>query len=221
MGKISTSLYWDSFTLAVRWNVMMVFYSYDSPIGNTNIWLHVKIDQEDTSEMRSAEGGNWVEAYKSPIKVKVSQSCLTLCHPMDCSLPGSSVHGILQARILEWVAFPISRGSSRPKDRTQVFCVTGRFFTMRATKEADVIPNNKKSHWEKDPMSLFAESWKGGTCTGKEKLNIAFLINQRGRLKSVSVSHVKGGKGRWRMVAWLCRHHLGVMWWKQVMLQTF
>ena len=46
----------------------------------------------------------------------VAQSCLTLCDPMDCSLPGSSVHGILQARTLEWVAFSFSRGSSRPKD---------------------------------------------------------------------------------------------------------
>ena len=45
-------------------------------------------------------------------KVKVSLSCLTLCDPMDCSLPGSSVHGILQARMLEWVAIPFSRGSS-------------------------------------------------------------------------------------------------------------
>ena len=48
-------------------------------------------------------------------KVKVAQSCPTLCHPMDCI-----VHGILQARILEWVAFPFSRGSSQPRDRTQV-----------------------------------------------------------------------------------------------------
>ena len=45
-----------------------------------------------------------------------AQSCLTLCDSMDCSLPGSSVHGILQARILEWVAMPFSRGSSQPKD---------------------------------------------------------------------------------------------------------
>ena len=46
----------------------------------------------------------------------VAQSCLTLCDPMDCSLPGSSVQGILQARTLEWVALPSSRGSSRPRD---------------------------------------------------------------------------------------------------------
>ena len=60
------------------------------------------------------------------------QSCLTLCNPMDCSLPASSVHGILQARILEWVAMPSSRGSSWPRDQTHVSCVSciaGRFFT--------------------------------------------------------------------------------------------
>ena len=49
------------------------------------------------------------------VKVLVTQSCLTLCDPMDCSPPGSSVHGILQGRVLEWVAFPFSRGSSQPR----------------------------------------------------------------------------------------------------------
>ena len=49
------------------------------------------------------------------VKMKASQSCLTLCDLMDCSLPGSFVYGILQARILEWVAFPFSKGSSKPK----------------------------------------------------------------------------------------------------------
>ena len=55
------------------------------------------------------------------VYVGSSQSCLTLCDPKDCSLPGSSVHGILQARILEWVAIPFSRGSSQPRDQTWVF----------------------------------------------------------------------------------------------------
>ena len=68
------------------------------------------------------------------LKVKVSklltQSCQTLCNAMDCSLPGSSIHKILQARILEWVAIPFSRGASRPRDRTQVSCTSGRFFTI-------------------------------------------------------------------------------------------
>ena len=65
----------------------------------------------------------------------VAQSCLTLCNPMDCSPPGSSVHGILQARILEWAANPFSRGSSRPRDWTCVSCIAGRFFTIWATRE--------------------------------------------------------------------------------------
>ena len=52
------------------------------------------------------------------VVVLVAQSCLTLCNPMDRSLPGSSVHGILQARILQWVAILFSRGSSRSRDRT-------------------------------------------------------------------------------------------------------
>ena len=58
------------------------------------------------------------------VKVEVAQSCLALCDPMDCR-----VHGILQARILEWVAFPYSRGSSQPRDRTQVSHTAGEFFT--------------------------------------------------------------------------------------------
>ena len=61
-------------------------------------------------------------------KVKVSQLYLTVCKPMDCT-----VHGILQARILEnWVAIPFSRGSSQPRDRTQVSCIAGGFFTIGA-----------------------------------------------------------------------------------------
>ena len=59
-------------------------------------------------------------------------SCLPLCNPMDCSPWDSSVHGILQARILEWVAIPFSRGSSQPKNWTQVSCIAGRFFTVWA-----------------------------------------------------------------------------------------
>ena len=58
------------------------------------------------------------------LNMKVAQFCLTLCGPMDYT-----VHGILQARILEWVAFPFSRGSSQPRDRTQVSHIAGRFFT--------------------------------------------------------------------------------------------
>ena len=66
----------------------------------------------------------------------VTQWCLTLCNPIDCSPPGSSSHGFLQARILEWVAIPFSRGSSQPRDRASVSCIAGEFFTVWATREA-------------------------------------------------------------------------------------
>ena len=62
--------------------------------------------------------------------VLVAQSCPTLCDPMDCSSPVSSVHGILQIRILEWVAVPFSGGSSQPRDRILVSLIAGRFFTV-------------------------------------------------------------------------------------------
>ena len=62
------------------------------------------------------------------LSVLFIQSCLTLCDPKDCNPTGSSVHVILQARILEWVAMPFSRGSSQPRDQTQVYCIAGIFF---------------------------------------------------------------------------------------------
>ena len=64
------------------------------------------------------------------VKVLVAQLCLTLCESMDYSPPGFSVHGILQTRILEWVAISFSRGSSRPGDWTRVSCIAGKFFTI-------------------------------------------------------------------------------------------
>ena len=86
------------------------------------------------------------EAVKVKWKVKVAQSCPTLS-PMDYT-----VHGILQARILEWVAVPFSKGSSQPRDQTQVSCNAGRFFTSWATrkqgahkwKETALVPMEKK-----------------------------------------------------------------------------
>ena len=66
---------------------------------------------------------------ESKMKAIVTQSCPTLYDPVDCSPPGSSVHGILQARVLEWVATSFSRGSSQPRDQTQVSCIAGGFFT--------------------------------------------------------------------------------------------
>ena len=67
---------------------------------------------------------------------EVTQSCPTLFDPMDCSLPGSSLHGILQARVLEWVAISFSRGSSQPRDWARVSRIPGRHFNLWATREA-------------------------------------------------------------------------------------
>ena len=73
---------------------------------------------------------HWI-AKSQTNEVKVAQSCLTLCDPV-----GYTVHGFLQPRILEWVAFPFSRVSSKPRDWTQVSCIADRFLTVQATKKA-------------------------------------------------------------------------------------
>ena len=70
-----------------------------------------------------------VPSEPSCMHARSLQSCPTLCDPMDCSLPDSSVHGILQARIAEWVASSFSRGTSQARNRTRVSCTAGRFFT--------------------------------------------------------------------------------------------
>ena len=81
----------------------------------------------------------------------VTQSCPTLCDPMDCSPPGSSVHGILQARILEWVAILFSRASSRSRGWTQVSCTAGGFINrlshqgMHLCKSLSVMPDTLES----------------------------------------------------------------------------
>ena len=69
----------------------------------------------------------------------VGMSCPTLCNPMDCSPLGSSVHGISQARILEWVAMPFSRGFSWPRDQTRVSCLPGRFFTTEPLGKSCIL----------------------------------------------------------------------------------
>ena len=77
------------------------------------------------------------------VKVKVVQSCLTLCDPMDYT-----VHGILQARILEWVAFPFSRGSSQPRDQSQVSCICRQILHQLSHQGSPRIPE-----WVAHPFS--------------------------------------------------------------------
>ena len=88
----SLSTHWG---LAVSWNLLWMMY------------------------FMSTQPGSFTQGIGSA-HCEVAQSCLTLCDPLDCSLPGFSIHGILQARILEWVTISFSRGSSRPGDRTWV-----------------------------------------------------------------------------------------------------
>ena len=99
-------------------------------------------------------------------------TCLTLYDPMNCSLPGSSVHGILQARILEWVAISFSRASSRPRKQARVSCIAGRFFTNWAMSRGLTESCGRKS-WN--------VKWTGDTFTyclifKKEKFGDCFLF---------------------------------------------
>ena len=84
---------------------------------------------------------------ESESESEVAQSCPTICNPVEYSLPCSFVHGILQARILEWVAISFSRESSWPRDWTQVSCIAGRHFNLWATREApNPISNSLPKH---------------------------------------------------------------------------
>ena len=79
----------------------------------------------------------WFLMSNYTIESLVAQSCPTLWDPTDCRLPGSSIHGIFQARVLEWVAIAFSRGSSQPSDWTWVSHIVGRRFTIWATRKVD------------------------------------------------------------------------------------
>ena len=90
--------------------------------GDTDeLFTKQKQTHRDRKQIRLPKGGRERE---------VAQSCLTLCNPMDCSLPGSSTHGIFQAIVLEWIAISFSKGSSQPRDQTRVSCIVDRCFTI-------------------------------------------------------------------------------------------
>ena len=111
--------------------------------------------------------------------VKVAQSCPTPCDPVDCI-----VHGILQARILEWVAFPFSRGSSQPRDRTQVSHITGKFFPSWATREAQVVlvvKNPLASAGEAREVDLIPESGRSSGERHANPLQYSYLENPTDR----------------------------------------
>ena len=111
---------------AVHWmDLEIVILSEISQRKTNIIWHHLYVESKESES-------------------EVAQSCLTLCDPVDCSLPGSSIHGIHQGRILEWVAISFSRGSSRPRYQTCVSCTAGRHFTLWATREGVVSKKGYK-----------------------------------------------------------------------------
>ena len=116
------------------WSSYWIFLCFEVLICETGIKIVftqvVELKWVDICDVLKRVPGTFIQACL------VAQSCPTLCDSMDCSLPVSSAHGIFQARIREWVAIPFSRGSSQPRDWTQVSCIVGRFFTIWATREA-------------------------------------------------------------------------------------
>ena len=116
---------------------------------------------------------------------KVAQLCLTLCDPMDCSLPGSSIHGIFQARELEWVAISFSRRSSQPGDWTQVSHIVGRCVLLSEPPEwrwwnsSWAISNPERWCWESAALNMPANLEYSAVATGLEK--ISFHSNPKER----------------------------------------
>ena len=102
----------------------------------------------------------------------ITQLCPTLCDPMDCSLPGSSVQGIFQARVLEWVDISFSRGSSRPRDLTQIFRNVGRRFTIWATPEMSGV----KMGGLNDYTAASASNWMQATCSKEHKSWVKWFL---------------------------------------------
>ena len=101
---------------------------------------HASFQSKSTHRTKSlAEYSTFTRVFKNTIFFLLAY-CPTLCDPMDY---GSSVHGVFQARILEWVAMSSSRESSWFRDRTQVSCIAGRFFTIWVTREAHLLIKNQ------------------------------------------------------------------------------
>ena len=95
---------------------------------------------------------------------EVAQSCPTLCDPIDCSIPGSSVHGIFQAVVLEWIAISFSSGSSQPRAQTQVSCIVDRRFTIWATKEVYIKSHQAGTHsFREQEPPVYPFAWQSNT----------------------------------------------------------
>ena len=110
--------------------------SWNFPGKNTGVGCHFLLQGIFSAQKANPHLLHW-QADSLPMSHQESLS-RTLCYPMDCSPPGSSVHGISQARVLEWVAISSTRGSSQPRDQTQVSHIAGRHFTIWAIREASI-----------------------------------------------------------------------------------
>ena len=123
--------------LSLRCFLFLFFWCYAVSLWYLCVGRMLKSSYWEFIELPGFE--NFVCVYMC---VLVAQLCLILCHPINCSPPDFSVHGILQARILEWIAILLSRGTSQPRDWTLVSCFTGRFFTVWAT--GNIFSNPRK-----------------------------------------------------------------------------
>ena len=126
--------------LGITWNFLLlqigiVFSFFPICMSFLSLILFALLRLSTTSNRTSDSGYPCLLSYLMWNESEVAQSCLTLWYPMDCSLPGSSVHGIFQAIVLEWIAIFFSRGSSRPRDRTWVSYIVDRCFAIWAIRE--------------------------------------------------------------------------------------
>ena len=140
---------------------------------------------------------------------EVAQSCPTLCNPMDCSLPGSSIHGILQARVLEWVAISFSRGSSQPRDQTRVSWIPGRRFNLWATDKCNNMDepqthNSAKCDAIPCTYSIYTKFRHRQNCAWITEVRIVVVSGDGVRLGVV-------WKEEWR--TYLEMLHLNFGWW--------
>ena len=118
LWKIKPYYKFISFTDVLGLAFLLILSSFFSP-ALLRYDGHITFCQFKVYDKHTIPNNSWSE---------VAQLCPTLCNPMDCSLQGSSFHGIFQARVLEWVAISFSRGSSQPRDQTQVSRIIGRCF---------------------------------------------------------------------------------------------
>ena len=125
-------------TVGIHWGLVLGFYSFLADLVSTCSFL-----------------ATWSQS----VKVLVPQLCLTLCDPMDCDPPASSVFGITQARILEWVAIPFSRESSQLRDWTQIFCIDRRILYLYTTWKAQPDVNDTQINVSNSGLSFGLQTW--------------------------------------------------------------